>query len=125
MAEFSETRIGQLRYRLGLYRRAQVPAEAQSGIAETPTLVATVWGDVQPTGALTFYGSVQTDEPVTHRIRIRWRDDLDQRCQVQRVTTAPDGGTLTEIYRIRRLNDLDGRKRFLNIEAEQVNRVVA
>ena len=120
MALFTETRIGQLRYRLGLYRRAQAPTTNAPGITETLQHIADVWGDVVPTGAMTFYGSVQVDTPVTHRIRIRWRHDLDGRCTITRATTAPDGSTITETFRIRRMNDLDGRKRYLNIEAELI-----
>lgn len=120
MAGFSETAIGQLRWKLQLYRRAQVPAADGHRIAESLTHIADVWGDVQPTGAMAFYGSVQVDAPMTHRIRIRWRHDLDSRCQITRATTAPDGSSITEVFRIRRLNDLDGRKRFLNIEAELI-----
>ena len=122
---FTDTPLGTLRWKLSIYRRNQAPASDGYRIAETETHIADVWGDVQPTGAMTFLGSVQTDAPITHRIRIRWRYGLDERCEIRRATTAPDGSTITETFRIRRANDLDGRKRFLNLEVELIQAPVS
>jgi head-tail adaptor len=109
--------IGSLRWKVLLFRRNQAPATG-SGIAETLERFGEAWADIQPVGAMTFYGAAQTDTPVTHRIILRWRFGLDTTHAVQRTTRGPDGVERLETFRVRRSYDLDGRKRFLVIEAE-------
>jgi head-tail adaptor len=139
---YEEPAIGTLRWQVNICTRSQAPAlnfpfgfvsgllagfgqpfgDAQVGIVETITVVATVHADVQAIGALTFWNTQQTDTPVTHRIRMRWQDYLDNTHVIQRTTARPsDGSSRTETFRIRRIKELAGRKRFVEIEAELEN----
>jgi head-tail adaptor len=113
--------IGSLRWQVQIVRRVQTP-DGTTGVTETQDPVATVWADVQSVGALTFYGSAQVDTPITHRITLRWQGYLDQTYAVLRTTTSRDGSggliSRTETFRVRRVLEMDGRKRFTRIEAE-------
>ena len=81
-----------------------------------------VHADIQPIGAQTFYLGMQTDRPITHRIRIRWRDNIDQVHAVIRWTQRTDSTTRMEVFRVRRVAELLGRKRFLSLECQQESR---
>ncbi len=109
--------VGRLRWQVDVCRREQQP-DATTGIAETPLLIATVRCDIQPIGPVTFWSGVQVDAPITHRITLRFLDYLDNRHVLIRNTAVPDGPPRQEIYRVRRVMDRDGRKRFSVIEAE-------
>ena len=133
--------IGRLRWPVTLAVRVQTPQIAPSpttaalvGTGITETLASSddlevlgipesqvgikVYADVQAVGGLTFWGAEQTDTPITHRIFMRWHDYLDQTKVVVRETLRPNGTTRREIFRVRRIKELGGRKRFVMIEAE-------
>ncbi len=115
--------IGSLRWRVTLARRAQVPDPDGVGLIEGLQAIETLRADIQPISALTFWaaasgGGDQVDTPVTHRIRMRWVDSLSQDQVILRATLRPDGSTRTEVFRVRRIKELNGRKRFVEIEAE-------
>jgi head-tail adaptor len=103
-------------------KREQVPATT-GGMQECLTQIIPVRADVQPTGAMTFYGSAQVDTPVTHRIKIRWLDWVDTRHVIIRDTIRADRTVRREIFRIRRCMEIDGRKRFLLLECEEEKRL--
>ena len=113
--------IGSLRWPVIIAKRDQVASDV-GGIQDNLTELMEVRADVQPTGALTFYGSVQVDTPVTHRIRLRWLDFLDTTYVILRDTKRPDGTTRREIFRVRRVMEIDGRKRFAMLEVEEEKR---
>lgn len=97
--------------------RAQTAAST-GGLADTLTSPQTVMADIQPVGPMTFYGSAQVDTPVTHKIITRWLDYVDTNSIITRVTRRNDGSQRTETFRIRRVLEIDGRKRFLSMECE-------
>jgi head-tail adaptor len=139
--------IGSLRWRVTLYRRDQTP-DPGLGIKETLVPIATVQADIQPTYPSTFYNAVAVDTPVSHLIRVRWFDYIDNTHVIMRSTLRPieqigviwdDGATLwdggngatqwdapdsatassrTELYRVRRTKEIAGRKRFVEFECE-------
>lgn len=79
----------------------------------------TVHADIQPIAPMTFVAGQQTDRPITHRIIIRWLDWLDQTWVIIRRTTRPDDQTKRqEVYRVRRVAEIEGRKRFLELLVE-------
>ena len=108
--------IGRLRWPVTLASRVQTPDPAGPGVLETTTAPITVRADVQAVGALTFYGGEDTDAPFTHRIFMRWHDYLDQTKAVLRTTLRPDGTPRTEVFRVKRIKELGGRKRFVAVE---------
>jgi hypothetical protein len=114
----SSTGIGALRWQVTLYRRDQAPG-SNNAIAENLVPLATVHADIQPTYPSTFYLGVQVDTPVTHMIRMRWADYVETTNVIMRTTTRPtDGTNRTELYRVRRVKEIAGRKRFCEMECE-------
>lgn len=115
------TRIGRLRWPVLVLLRQQIPDPDSSGIIEIPVDQLPYHADIQPMGPVAFYGGVtaQGDNAPTHRITLRWLDEVDTRHAIVRLTNRPDGSPRVEIFRVRRvLGDLDGRKRFTVIEAQ-------
>ena len=111
--------IGRLRWLVVLTKRVQEFEAAGPGVTETATECVRVHADIQAVGALTFWASgEQTDTPITHRIFLRWHDYLEQTETVVRTTFRPNGTPRTEVFRVRRIKELGGRKRFVLIEAE-------
>jgi head-tail adaptor len=139
--------IGSLRWRVTLYRRDQTP-DPGLGIKETLVPIATVQADIQPTYPSTFYNAVAVDIPVSHMIRCRWLDYVENthvimrstlRAIEQRPATWDQGVTVwddgaspwddprqmatdqrqrTELFRVRRIKEVAGRKRFVEFECE-------
>lgn len=115
----SDHGIGQLRWQVSLYRRDQSPAIEDSGISENFVLLATVHADVQPTYPTTYYNSAQIDIPITHLVRVRWLDYVETVHVIRRATFRPtDGSFRTELFRVRRVKEVGGRKRFTELEVE-------
>lgn len=117
------SRIGDLRWPIIIARREQTSdGPGGSSLTETLVDVMQVRADIQPVGALTYYGGVQTDRPITHRVRLRWLDWLDETHVFVRRTYRADLSVRTEIFRIRRVKEVQGRKRFIEVECEQESR---
>ena len=112
-------RIGSLRWPVIVARRRQ-NFDGPEGISifEDWVQVEIVHAEIIPISALTFYGAVQVDMPVTHRITTRWLNYLDQTDIIARTTVLPNGELRGELYRIRRIKELNGRKRFTSLDAE-------
>jgi len=116
----AEPTVSDLRWRVTIAQRRQTP-DSVTGVTETLVELITVWADVQPIGALTFYTGQQTDSPITHRIRIRWINYLDNTYVFLRATEPTGvirGPARTEIFRVRRVKEIAGRKRWLEVECE-------
>jgi head-tail adaptor len=109
--------ISSLRWPVTIALRTQ-SAASTSGIQEALTEIIQVRADVQPVGAMTFYGSAQIDTPITHRITVRWLDWLDTKHIIIRDTLRLDQTTRREIFRVRRVMEIDGRKRFILCECD-------
>lgn len=110
--------IASLRWQVTLYRRDQAPG-AGSAIAENLVPIATVHAAIEATYPSTFYNSAQIDTPVTHLIRTRWLDYVENVHVIMRTTARPTDGTFrTELFRVRRVKEIGGRKRFCEFEAE-------
>lgn len=66
---------GRLRRELVL-ETSQRTADGLGGFVEAWTEIATLYGQIEPVAAREFFGADQTLETVTHRITVRWRDDV-------------------------------------------------
>lgn len=113
----SNPRIGALRWPVLVVLREQIP-EPGGSITELKKYGQMVRADVQPLGPMTFFASEATDTPTTTRIYIRWVDWLDTRHAVIRETRRRDGSVRTETYRVRKVAEVEGRKRYTEILAE-------
>jgi head-tail adaptor len=114
--------IGTLRWPVTIALRTQFPT-AGGGMTEGLSNIISVRADVQPVGPMTFYGSAQVDTPVTHKITIRWLDWIGTTHVVIRDSKRADGTTRREVFRVRRVMEIDGRKRFLLLECEEEKRI--
>lgn len=114
--------IGSLRWPVIIATRQQAADPDSAGILETIADTQTVRADVQPMGAMTFYAAEQVDTPVTHKIVIRWLDWIDTTCVIFRATKRLDGSVRHERFRIRRVMEIDGRKRFVRLDCELEHR---
>ena len=113
--------IGRLRWTVVLATREQVvQMNGGVGIDELLQDMQAVKADVQPVGALTFWGLAgeQIDGPITHRIFLRWVDSLTNDQVVIRRTRRRDETWRTELFRVRRIREVAGRKRFVILEVE-------
>ena len=99
-------------------RRQNFDPPGGISIFEDWVQVEVVHAEIVPISAITFYGAQQVDMPVTHRITTRWLDYLDQTDIIARTTILPGGRLRGELYRIRRIKELNGRKRFTSLECE-------
>ena len=70
-----------------------------------------VWAKVAQPGAAAYQGSVQTENVVTHYFTIRFRHDI---------TADHEVVYYGQEYRIRRIRDLNGQRRFLLLECEEL-----
>ena len=110
--------VGELRWPVRIFERSQVPSAGDMGITETLVPFARRQAKIEPTRPMTFYGSVQFDTPVTHMIWMRWIGGLTTTQVILRKTSRPDERARHEVFRIRRVLEMGGRKRFVMIEAE-------
>jgi head-tail adaptor len=117
-------RIGRLRWLVALVQRQQTPTPGSGGITEIPVNLKLVHADIQSTNDATFWGSAQTDTPITHAIYIRWQDYPDNTIAIVRSTDLPDGSTRKETFRVRKVSELGGRKRFVRLLCQLENAVV-
>lgn len=109
--------IGELRWVVTLATRVQAP-DGTTGISESYTNMVQTYAQITPIGLQTWLGSEQIDSPITHRIIIRYQDNIHFCDTVLREIHSPDGNPRQEIYRVRRVSEMDGRQRFVVIEAE-------
>jgi hypothetical protein len=114
-------RVGQLRWPVRLVQRQQAAQLApDAGITETAADSVIMHADIQPIGAMTFYGAIAADpdKPITHRIIMRWTDYVDYTHAIERVSSRPDGTQRIETFRVRRIYEIEGRKRFVCMECQ-------
>ena len=115
-------RLGQLRWPVTVARRRQnFDPPGGVGINEDWVAIQVVHAEVIPSSGLTFWmtgGQEQVDTPITHRITTRWLGYLDNNYVIARNTRLPDGTMRGELFRLHRIKELGGRKRFTSIDAE-------
>ncbi|WP_424139895.1 phage head completion protein [Roseomonas chloroacetimidivorans] len=112
--------VGELRWPVRIYRREQVPSLVDAGIVETLEPFARRHARIEASHGVTYRGSIQAGgDVITHMIWMRWVAGLDDTFVIVRPTILPGGGIRTEIFRVRRILEMGGRKRFVMVEAEE------
>ena len=86
-------------------------ADGAGGVVRSYETVATLWAEVTPVSAVRALEAERLGASVTHRIRLRFSDDITIRHRFREDS---------RVFRIVALRDRDGRKRFLQIEAEEI-----
>jgi hypothetical protein len=117
--ESNDTAIGSLKWTVSLFERREEPAEG-GGTVDVLIPLGETHADIQQLQPITSYGGMQIDTPQpTHVIRLRWLDYVEMTNIIMRSTESPiDGTTRTETFRVRRVLEVGGRKRFARIECE-------
>ena len=116
-----QPRIGRLKWLVSIAQRRNEPTDG-GGLSDEYVDVLSVHADIEPMGPMTFRLGVQTDTPATHIVTIRWLDWVDTNNVILRKTKRPNDTIRSELFRIRRVMENDGRKRFLTLECEQEER---
>jgi len=84
--------------------------DGAGGVSRTYEAVATLWASVTPVSAQEEIEAARLGARITHRIGLRFASDITTRHRFR------EGSA---VYRIVSLRDRDGRRRFLDISAEQ------
>lgn len=103
------TNAGRLNQRLILEAPVETP-DGAGGVARSYESAATLWASVVPVSARDQMDAAQRGVTVTHRIALRYSADISSRHRFR------DGA---RIFRIVSLRDHDGRKRVLDILADE------
>lgn len=111
-------RIGELRHPLTVLTRRQAPDPNSTGIVDAFANGQPVHGKVESLTDQTFYADAQIETNPTHLITLRWLDYIDTTCVILRRTELRDGGARLERFRVRRVMELDDRKRFIRLACE-------
>lgn len=114
--------IGSLRWPVTIAKRTNV-AVTGGGMNDGLTDIIQVRADIKPVGPMTFYGAAQVDTPVTHKVTLRWLDWLSTTHVIIRDSIREDKTTRREVFRIRRVMEIDGRRRFCSVECELEKRI--
>lgn len=103
-------RIGELDRRVRLRERRDYPYRDAELESEFPQQRSR-WAKIEPVGAAVYSGSIQIDEKVTHRIYLRYIDG---------VTSDYEVVYREQVFRVRRVGDLNGVRRFTVLEVEEL-----
>jgi SPP1 family predicted phage head-tail adaptor len=109
-AEFIDP--GSLRTELAL-EQAELTPDGAGGHIENWVEIASVFARVQPQGSTAAFGAGQTIETVTHRITMRFRDDLRSGMRLRRGD---------RVFEIITLHDPDETGRYLVCRAREEGR---
>ncbi|HFG5775601.1 TPA: phage head closure protein [Salmonella enterica] len=101
---------GELNRRVTIRLRVDEPNDDFGVSPSYPEEIHT-WAKMAQPGAAAYQGSVQTEKIVTHYFTIRWRRNITADHEV-----FCDG----QVYRIRRIRDLNSKRRFLLLECEEL-----
>lgn len=100
---------GDLKHRITIETRAQAD-DGVGGFAETWSTFATLWSSIVPMRGTERFASEKLEHDVTHKITIRFRDDI---------TTAMRISYETRIFKILGAIDLKEEKRWLELSCEE------
>jgi len=102
--------IGRFVHRVELQMQSAAP-DAGGGLTQSYATIATVWGRMEALASALFDGARQVERGITHRLRLRWREDWTLLHAVR------FGGRR---FAIRGGRPLDDRNRFLELRLEEL-----
>lgn len=107
--------IGKLDRLITILKQQDMPA-MNAGIDTSYTDQVTAWAKIEPVGSAIFFGTKQIESGVTHRILVR-RTSLVTESTITGDHVVRYSGLL---YRVRRAADLNGMRRFVMLECEEL-----
>lgn len=110
-----EPSAGELDRRITLRLRSDIPAPDQ-GVDSLFTDQKKRWARIEPVGTAVYAAGVQTDVKTTHRVIFYYLKGMSEVHEVVHGTT---------IYRVRRVADMNGSRRFTLLEVEELGPVKA
>lgn len=105
-----EPSAGELDRRITLRLRTDTPALDQ-GLDSSFTDQKKRWAKIEPVGTAVYANGVQTDMKITHRVTFYYLKGMSESHEVVRGAT---------IYRVRRVADMNGKRRFTLLEVEEL-----
>lgn len=102
--------LGDMRTRLAFEKAVDAP-DGAGGAARTFNAIADVWGALEPVSGRAAFVAAREELKVTHRIRIRWRNDVE---------IADRFRQLDRIFIVRGLLDPDERRVILECLCEEI-----
>lgn len=101
---------GELDKRVSIRQRVDTPSD-DMGTEQTYPVQFPAWAKVVQTSATTYQETAQTDNVITHYITIRWR---------RGITTDFEVVLNDLVYRVKRVRDLNSKRRFLLLECTEL-----
>lgn len=101
---------GELDKRVCIRQRVDSPSD-DMGTEPTYPVQFPAWAKVVQTSATTYQETAQTDNVITHYITIRWR---------RGITTDFELVLNDLVYRVKRVRDLNSKRRFLLLECTEL-----
>lgn len=105
-----EPSAGELDRRITLRLRTDIPALDQ-GLDSLFTDQKRRWAKIEPVGTAVYANAVQTELKVTHRVTFYYLKGMSDSHEVVHGST---------IYRVRRVADMNGTRRFTLLEVEEL-----
>lgn len=105
-----EPSAGELDRRITLRLRTDIPAPDQ-GLDSVFTEQKRRWAKIEPVGTAVYAAGVQTDAKITHRVTFYYLKGMSESHEVLHGAT---------IYRVRRVADMNGNRRFTLLEVEEL-----
>lgn len=105
-----EPSAGELDRRITLRLRTDIPALDQ-GLESLFTEQKKRWAKIEPVGTAVFANGVQTDMKITHRVIFYFLKGMSESHEVVHGAT---------VYRVRRVADMNGNRRFTLLEVEEL-----
>ena len=104
---------GELDKRVSIRQRVDSPSD-DMGTEPTYPVHFPAWAKVVQTSATTYQETAQTDNVITHYITIRWR---------RGITTDFEVVLNDLVYRVKRVRDLNSKRRYLLLECTELGEV--
>jgi SPP1 family predicted phage head-tail adaptor len=108
----------ELNRRIKIREQADLPAMGGT-VTQNFTDLADVWAKHQPVGNAIYFGTKQVGESVTDRFIIRRSLTVNERTVTANHVVEYDG----QRYRVKRAADINGEKRFVMLEVENLGNV--
>ncbi|MDR6580053.1 head-tail adaptor protein [Pseudomonas extremaustralis] len=105
-----EPSAGELDRRILVRLRSDIPAGGL-GLDSVFTDQKMRWAKIEPVGTAVYANGVQTDAKITHRVTFYFLKGMSESHEVVHGAT---------IYRVRRVADMNGNRRFTLLEVEEL-----
>ena len=107
---------GELNKRVEFFRRTDMPAD-NFGATQVDETIGFYWVKIEPVGAMTFYGQVQQNQIVSHRI---WVRAYPNKTDIYSITHGVMIRYQGRVYQPIRVMDANGKNLFTVIECTEL-----